>query len=45
MAIPSQRHFVASAVDAPQIRIAGEENFPATVVEGIRNFRWYVTAL
>ena len=35
------RHFVASAVDAPQtIRIAGEENFPVTVVEGIRNFKW-----
>ncbi len=33
--------FVASAIDAPQtIRIAGEANFPASVVEGIKNFKW-----
>ena len=36
----SARRFVASAIDAPQtIRIAGEENFPANVVEGIKKFQ------
>ena len=33
--------FVASAIDAPQtIRIAGEQNFPPNVVEGIKKFQW-----
>jgi phytoene dehydrogenase-like protein len=33
--------FVASAIDAPQtIRIAGEQNFPANVVEGVKKFQW-----
>ena len=33
--------FVASAIDAPQtIRLAGEQNFPANVVEGIKGFKW-----
>ncbi|MGA8494331.1 MAG: hypothetical protein WB764_02535, partial [Xanthobacteraceae bacterium] len=33
--------FVASAIDAPQtIGLAGEQNFPAKVVEGIKGFKW-----
>ncbi|MGB9385675.1 MAG: NAD(P)/FAD-dependent oxidoreductase, partial [Pseudolabrys sp.] len=33
--------FVASAIDAPQtIRIAGEQNFPPNVAEGIKGFNW-----
>jgi phytoene dehydrogenase-like protein len=35
------KRFVASGIDAPQtVRLAGEQNFPASVVEGIRNFKW-----
>src|SRR5580692_2141551 len=33
--------FVASAIDAPQtITLAGEQNFSANVVEGIKGFKW-----
>lgn len=38
--------FVASGVDAPQtIRLAGEDNFDASIVEGVRNYRWASHAL
>ncbi|WP_027531705.1 NAD(P)/FAD-dependent oxidoreductase [Bradyrhizobium sp. WSM3983] len=37
---------VASSIDAPQtIRIAGEENFPGKVVEGLRNYEWCAHSL
>jgi phytoene dehydrogenase-like protein len=37
----SARRFVASAIDAPQtIRLAGEQNFPTSVVEGVKAFKW-----
>ena len=33
--------FVASSVDAPQtIRLAGEDNFDAAIVEGLRRYAW-----
>lgn len=35
------KSFVASAIDAPQtIKLAGEDSFPASVVEGVKNFQW-----
>lgn len=37
----SAEHFVVSSVDAPQtIRLAGEENFDAAIVAGVRDYRW-----